>query len=59
MSQFEECLPPKLTANLLTKELGLPANAANNIEAALQMMVNLVEVFWIAAPSVVYLITVL
>ena len=35
MSQFEECLPPKLTANLLTKELGLPANAANNIEAAL------------------------
>jgi hypothetical protein len=35
MSQLEKCLPPKLTAKLLIKELGLPANAANNIEAAL------------------------
>jgi hypothetical protein len=35
MSQLEECLQPKLTAKLLTKELGLPENAANNIEAVL------------------------
>ena len=35
MSQLEECLSPKLTANLLTNALGLPANAANNIEAVL------------------------
>lgn len=35
MSDSNKCLPPKLTANLLIKALGLPANAANNIEAAL------------------------
>ena len=35
MSDSEECLPPKLTANLLIQKLGLPANAANNIEAVL------------------------
>jgi hypothetical protein len=36
MSDSKKCLPPKLTANLLTDALGLPANAANNIEAALR-----------------------
>ena len=35
MSQLEECLSPKLTANLLTNALGLPANVSNNIEAVL------------------------
>ena len=35
MLEEEECLPPKLTANLLIQKLGLPANAANNIEAVL------------------------
>ena len=35
MSQLEECLSPKFTANLLIKELGLPANVFNKIEKVL------------------------
>lgn len=35
MSEEEECLPPKLTANLLIQKLGLPENVSNRIEAVL------------------------
>ena len=35
MSEQEECLPPKLTANLLIQKLGLPENVSNRIEAVL------------------------
>ena len=35
MSQLEECLSPKITANLLIQTLGLPENVSNSIEAVL------------------------